>query len=87
MFVDGLLWHGHPSKYPANLSQSWVSKIHRNIQRDRAAESELAKMGWTVVRIWDAEVRRDPQSAVRRVGNLIELRRALAGEGAGDGLG
>jgi DNA mismatch endonuclease, patch repair protein len=60
IFVDGRLWHGHPSKYPARLSPEWRAKVARNVQRDRRADALLEESGWRVLRFWDAEVIRDP---------------------------
>jgi DNA mismatch endonuclease, patch repair protein len=68
VFVDGKFWHGHPSAYkPGQHGAYWDDKIDRNIKRDRAADAALASMGWTVVRLWDFELRRDPEGAVARV--------------------
>ena len=68
VFVDGKFWHGHPSAYkPGQHGAYWDDKINRNIERDRAADETLASMGWTVVRIWDFELRRDLDGATARV--------------------
>jgi DNA mismatch endonuclease, patch repair protein len=67
VFVDGLLWHGHPSKFPARLNEVWRAKIERNVIRDRDADAELAALGWCVIRVWDADVRRDLAGCVDRI--------------------
>jgi DNA mismatch endonuclease (patch repair protein) len=67
-FVDGAFWHGHPSRHkPGRSGSYWDAKIARNVQRDREVDAQLVAQGWTVVRVWDFEIRRDPQSAVGRV--------------------
>lgn len=67
VFVDGLLWHGHPRRYPANLDPGWRAKIERNVARDREVDRQLVTRGWRVLRIWDDEVNRDTVAAVARV--------------------
>lgn len=67
VFVDGLLWHGHPRRYPARLDAAWLEKIARNIRRDREADARLRMMAWNVVRIWDDDLRRDLPGCVHRI--------------------
>lgn len=72
VFVDGAFWHGHPDYYWGQSGKFWDQKIERNRERDRRVVRELADAGWTVVRIWDFEVERDPASGVRRVLRALE---------------
>jgi DNA mismatch endonuclease (patch repair protein) len=73
VFVDGKFWHGHPSAYkPGQHGAYWDEKITRNVQRDRAADAALASMGWTVLRLWDFELRRDLDGATARVLEALE---------------
>ena len=78
VFVDGLLWHGHPTKYPARLTEAWRAKIARNVERDREANRRLQDIGWRVIRLWDRDIRKDPEASVERI------RLALTGAGADD---
>lgn len=73
MFVDGGFWHGHPSRFPRpGLSAYWLSKVARNVQRDERTNEDLAKLGWTVVRLWDFELRRDGAACVAKVAAAIQ---------------
>ena len=68
VFVDGAWWHGHPDKWWKGRSGDyWDRKVSRNMERDRQADQVLAARGWTVIRVWDFEVMRDPEAAARRV--------------------
>jgi DNA mismatch endonuclease, patch repair protein len=68
VFVDGAFWHGHPSRHkPGRSGPYWDDKISGNVERDRRVDDELARQGWTVIRVWDFEVRKDLQSVVERV--------------------
>lgn len=75
IFVDGAFWHGHPSRHrPGRSGRYWDEKIARNVARDRQADAELAEDGWAVVRLWDFEVKREPDRAVERVVNALRAR-------------
>lgn len=68
VFVDGAFWHGHPSRHkPGRSGFYWDEKIEQNVSRDRRVDQELRDAGWTVVRLWDFEVKRDLSGAVSRV--------------------
>lgn len=72
VFVDGGFWHGHPTKWWRGRSGPyWDRKISRNIARDRTANAELSQLGWRVLRLWDFEVKADPEAAARRVASEL----------------
>lgn len=74
VFVDGAFWHGHPEKYwPGRSGEYWDKKIARNIERDGEVNASLARLGWTVLRLWDFDVLRNPSAAANRV--VAELTR------------
>ncbi|GFG87764.1 DNA glycosylase [Mycolicibacter algericus DSM 45454] len=74
VFVDGVFWHGHPDHWNPETASSdyWRTKIARNIERDRAADSALREMGWSVVRVWDQDVKNDLDGCVRLVTNAMK---------------
>lgn len=76
VFVDGVFWHGHPDHWNPKRAASdyWRQKIERNIRRDREADAALDELGWTVLRMWDIEVRDDLTGCTERV--LAALRAA-----------
>lgn len=60
VFVDGAFWHGHPSRHkPGRSGEYWDRKIEQNVERDRRVDLELQEHGWTVLRFWDFEIRKD----------------------------
>jgi DNA mismatch endonuclease (patch repair protein) len=78
VFVDGDLWHGNPDEVRrrgrASLAELfptrtewWVAKIERTVERDREVTSALRAQGWTVLRLWEYDVLRDPGGCVRTV--------------------
>lgn len=68
VFVDGAFWHGHPGKYWKGRSGPyWDAKIGRNMDRDQRVSKELTAAGWTVLRLWDFEIERNPIAAANQV--------------------
>jgi DNA mismatch endonuclease (patch repair protein) len=76
IFVDGRLWHGHPSKYPGRLTPYWLAKIDRNVARDRDNDQALAAAGWTVLRFWDHDVLGRSENCVRIVTDALSRSRS-----------
>ena len=77
IFIDGCFWHRCPIHYqaPATNPHFWEKKIHRNVERDRLVDRELASQGWKVKRIWEHEVKEDP---LRVIEDLVLLLKASA---------
>jgi DNA mismatch endonuclease (patch repair protein) len=72
VFVDGDFWHGCPEHgrkrpFTGPNADLWTTKIQRTKQRDRAANETATKLGWIVVRVWECEVRADPNATALRV--------------------
>jgi DNA mismatch endonuclease, patch repair protein len=73
IFCDGDFWHGHdwPTRRErlrrGSNATYWIAKIERNVQRDREVDQALRELGWTVLRLWESEVRADPAAAAERV--------------------
>ena len=61
IFVNGCFWHGHEGcKYfvwPKSNAEFWRQKIETNISRDQRKEAQLRDMGWTVMIVWECELR------------------------------
>lgn len=81
VFVDGDFWHGRAwfksGAAPATNSAFWISKFERNRRRDRLVNRELKRTGWTVLRLWASEVRKNSALSAARV--QTRLRRIPAG--------
>jgi DNA mismatch endonuclease (patch repair protein) len=61
IFVHGCFWHGHDCKRGARAPRAnadyWRAKIARNRERDAAAEAALARAGWSMLAIWECELK------------------------------
>lgn len=77
VFCDGDFWHGHNwavrgygslENELQRYAPKWVAKITRNIQRDQEVTQKLENEGWTVLRIWESEIKRN----VKECGDRVE---------------
>ena len=61
IFVNGCFWHNHKNCKRSNIPKSnrayWERKIHKNVARDKKNIKELGRMGWTVIVIWECQVK------------------------------
>ena len=60
IFVDGCFWHGHDCRNtrPADNAEYWSEKRQRNIEHDKEITELFEKRGWTVIRIWECELKK-----------------------------
>jgi DNA mismatch endonuclease (patch repair protein) len=60
VFVDGCFWHGHDCRNtrPKQNEEFWAVKREKNMARDKAVTDVLEKRGWTVMRIWECELKK-----------------------------
>jgi DNA mismatch endonuclease (patch repair protein) len=71
VFVDGEFWHGHnwhikKTKIKANRKY-WIKKIERNIERDMENMKHLQSIGYTVLRFWEQEIKKDLTGCVKKI--------------------
>ncbi|MDR1349412.1 MAG: very short patch repair endonuclease [Zoogloeaceae bacterium] len=64
IFVHGCFWHGHHcprgKRMPVNNAEYWRHKIGRNRERDQTCLAELSRLGWSVLIVWECELRDKP---------------------------
>ena len=68
VFCDGDFWHGYQydrKKKPPK--KFWRDKIERNIERDRKVTRKLRADGWSVIRLWEHDIEKRPESCVRKI--------------------
>lgn len=71
IFIDGEYWHGHnweerKPKVKTNR-EFWIAKIERNMQRDREVNAELERLGYTVFRFWETEIKKNLETCLQKV--------------------
>ena len=45
----------------------WRDKIERNMERDRKVTRKLRADGWYVIRLWEHDIEKRPESCVRKI--------------------
>jgi DNA mismatch endonuclease (patch repair protein) len=66
VFCDGDFWHGREwqrlsRKLRTGTNASyWIPKIKANRNRDRRNDRLLTREGWTVIRLWETDIRSKP---------------------------
>jgi len=80
IFCDGDFWHGHnwvlrgmPS-LEAELekyTEYWQNKILRNIKRDEENNQSLRTLGWTVIRLWESDIKKNLNECVATIQETI----------------
>ena len=72
VFCDGDFWHGYRyAKKKKPPKKFWRDKIERNMERDRKVTRRLRADGWTVVRLWEHDIEKRPESCIRRIRTLL----------------
>ena len=60
IFVDGCFWHGHNCRNitPSDNAEFWKSKRTYNKKHDEEVTNTLSQKNWTVIRIWECELKK-----------------------------
>ena len=80
IFIHGCYWHGHDcgSRY-AHTSKSntgyWRPKIQRNQQRDLEHVKALEDAGWTVVVLWECQIKDHFSKTLKQLIVILEKTR------------
>lgn len=75
VFIDGDFWHGaqYRNRKLTSLDDQfrstknrkyWLRKIHRNVERDCERTAMLLHDGWTILRFWESDVRKNLERCV-----------------------
>lgn len=77
VFIDGDFWHGRDWELrEARLAKGgnasyWTAKIAYNRERDAENAALLEDEGWTVLRVWEGDVKRSPQEVAAQVAAIV----------------
>lgn len=77
VFVHGCMWHQHPdpncklARMPKSRLDFWRPKLNGNRMRDERQRAKLEEIGWSVLTIWECEVRDNS-----RLAHLVDQIRA-----------
>ena len=72
VFCDSEFWHGYNweerKKDFKSHQEFWIPKIERNMERDAEVTAKLKSEGWTVIRFWGNEIKKNTAQCA----NIIE---------------
>lgn len=77
IFCDGEFFHGKDwEKLRERLKRGdngkfWIKKIARNMEHDNDINKRLEFEGWTVLRFWGNDIKRNPEECVKTVEETI----------------
>ena len=77
IFCDGEFFHGRewevlrPRLEKSNNSNFWINKISRNRERDDEINKKLLFMGWTVIRFWGDEIKKNTEECIKVIEEAI----------------
>lgn len=75
VFCDSEFWHGYnwderKEDFKSN-QEFWIPKIERNMQRDKEVTESLENAGWTVLRFWGKEIKKNLQECADRIEKAV----------------
>lgn len=75
IFVHGCFWHRHPgcsnATMPSTRTDFWAAKFDGNVERDARNVAALEEAGWTVLIVWECDLKSDPHAVVSRLSESI----------------
>lgn len=66
VFVHGCFWHRHPdpdcklARLPKSRLDFWLPKLEGNRARDERVKAQLEGLGWTVIEVWECQIKAGP---------------------------
>lgn len=72
IFVDGDFWHARhhqdsPGEQVRSNPEFWRKKLKANVERDKEVNEILTSMGWLVMRFWETDIKKDPDSCADKI--------------------
>jgi len=74
VFVHGCFWHRCPycrPSLPRTHLDFWTAKFEANKSRDRRKVRALRNKGWSVLTVWECQLRRDARRVTERVSKKL----------------
>lgn len=77
IFCDSEFFHGKDWRslekqlLSGKNSEFWIKKISRNMERDEEINKQLQFMGWTVLRFWGKDIKKNLDACVKTIEDTI----------------
>lgn len=76
VFCDSEFWHGYNweerKKDFKSHQEFWIPKIERNIERDKEVTAKLESEGWTVIRFWGNEIKKNTAQCADIIEKVVD---------------
>ncbi len=76
VFCDSEFWHGKDWADKKKSIKSnrifWITKIEKNINRDKIVNYTLKKQGWKVLRFWGKQIENNITFCVTKVNKVLQ---------------
>ena len=79
IFCDGEFFHGKDWEKlkvrlkKSNNSEYWITKIARHMERDEEVNKQLRTLGWSVLRFWGKDIKKDVKGCITTIEERIFL--------------
>ena len=70
-FFHGYDWENRKHDFKSN-QEFWIAKIERNMQRDAEVNEILQAEGWTVLRFWGKEIKKNCSGCADEIEKVLE---------------
>ena len=71
IFCDSDFWHGYDwcnrNQRIKSNREYWIPKIERNMARDKEVNEALEKDGWTVLRFWEWQIKKQLDNCIDEI--------------------
>ena len=80
VYLHGCFWHKCPKcfRVPKTNQDYWMPKLDKNVRRDAENLIKLRESGWSVVVLWEHEIKKLTQNSLRNLlrqkGILVEFK-------------
>ena len=79
IFCDSEFWHGFEWETRKSDIKSnrdfWIKKIERNISRDEEVNEALSSEGWTVLRFWGKDIKKNLSECADTIERIVKEKR------------
>ena len=78
IFCDSEFWHGYDWENQKDRigtrREYWLSKIERNMERDREVNESLQDLGYLVLRFWGKSILKNPSGCADEIESVLNQR-------------
>ena len=78
VFCDSEFWHGYDwenqKERIGTRREYWLSKIERNMERDREVNESLQDLGYLVLRFWGKSILKNPSGCADEIESVLNQR-------------